>query len=59
MSNGSLASFYPLGIPNTRVSILPPGGNGGILVISISQFFGSVISISQFFGSVISKVLFC
>ena len=30
-----------------------PGGKGSILVMSISQFFGSVMSISQFFGSVI------
>ena len=29
------------------------GGKGSILVMSISQFFGSVMSISQFFGSVI------
>ena len=30
------------------------GGKGSILVMSISQFFGSVMSISQFFGSVMS-----
>ena len=32
---------------------LRTGGKGSILVMSISQFFGSVMSISQFFGSVI------